>query len=200
MPRKAVTPAKRSADAKREIAHVKRKYKVNLNKPRNLLPAEVPHVEDTIVVLKLAGYTRSQMSKVIGVSKGQIKQILDRPDISERIVEIRQALPQAALDLLQGYMIEAVQAIVDVMRTSSDSKYILSAASEILDRAGLPKASKQERHTVNEDRTTFTDQGIVERLRESSPEVQEQAAQMIESLESLLTQHADTEEDDSAAE
>jgi hypothetical protein len=191
-------PIKRAADAKREVARVKRKYKVDLNKRKKLLPAEISHVEDTVVVLKLAGYSRSQMAKVIGISKGQVKEILELPAVNERLVELRQALPQAALDLLQGYMIEAVQAIVDVMRSTHDDKFVLQAASEILDRAGLPKASRQERHQVNEDRTTFTDEGIVDRLRAAPVHVQEQAATMIEQLENLLTQHADAEgeEDD----
>jgi hypothetical protein len=137
-------PIKRAADAKREVARVKRKYKVDLNKRKKLLPAEIPHVEDTVVVLKLAGYSRSQMAKVIGISKGQVKEILELPAVNERLVELRQALPQAALDLLQGYMIEAVQAIVDVMRSTHDDKFVLQAASEILDRAGLPKASIEQ--------------------------------------------------------
>lgn len=185
-PRRVSTPDTRAADARRQIAGVRRKYKIDLNKRRNLLPGEVPHVIDTIIVLKLAGYTPSQMAKVIGISRGQIREFLTDPGVEERLVTLRQALPQAALNLLQGYMIEAVQALVDVMRRTGDDKYILQAAGEILDRAGLPKASRQERHTVNEEKTTFTDDGIVDRLREASPEMQEQAAQLIEQLEKLL--------------
>lgn len=187
MPRRESTPDKRAADAKREVSAVRRKYKVNVNQRKKLLPAEIPHVEDTVIVLKLAGYTRSQMSKVIGISRGQIREILEDPKVNERLVEIRKALPQAALNLLQGYMIESVQAIVDVMRRTNDDKLILQAAGEVLDRAGLPKASRQERHQVNEDRTTFTDEGIVERLRQLPIPVQEEAAKMIEDLEKLLT-------------
>lgn len=185
MPRNS-QPAKRAADAKRDVAHVRRKYKTDVSKRRKLLPGEIPYVEDMVVVLKIAGYTRSQMSRVIGISKGQVKEILEKPEVNEKIVSLRSRLPQAALDLLQGYMIEAVQAIVDVMRSTPESKYILQAAGEILDRAGLPKASRQERHNVNEDRFTVTDDGLVDRLREASPEVQEEAAQLIERLEGLL--------------
>lgn len=188
--RRRSTPDTRAADGKRNVSSVKRRYKVDVNKRRKLLPGEIEGVEDTVLVLKLAGYTRSQMAKVVGISKGQIKEILEKPEITERLIKLRSALPQAALDLLQGYMIEAVQAIVDVMRTTGDDKFVLQAAGEILDRAGLPKASRQERHSVNEDRTTFTDDGILEKLRSASPEIQEQAAQLIESLESLLSQHA----------
>lgn len=198
MPRRDSTPDKRAADAKRQVAGVRRKYKVDLTKRKKLLPAEIPHVQDTVIVLKLAGYTRSQIGKVIGISKGQVKEILEDSSVNERLVAVRQALPQAALDLLQGYMIEAVQAIIDVMRRTEDDKLILQAAGEILDRAGLPKASRQERHQVNEDRTTFTDEGIVERLRNAPVKVQEEAAQMIEGLERLLANADQVSEDEDA--
>lgn len=200
MPRRESTPATRAADAKREIASVRRKYKVELNKKRNLLPGEIPHVKDTVLVLKLAGYTRTQMSKVIGISKGQVREFLEMPDVVERLTQLRAALPQAALDLLQGYMIEAVQAIVDVMRTTHDDKLILQAAGEILDRAGLPKSSRQERTQINDNRTTFTDDGLLEKLRTASPAVQEQAAQLIESLEKLLSDSANNVIDGEAME
>lgn len=156
-----------------------------------MLPGEIPHVIDMIVVLKLAGYNNTQMARVIGISRDQVGEYLREPGVEEKLVFMRERIPQAALELLQGYMIEAVQAIVDVLRKSEDDKYVLQAASEILDRSGLPKASKQERLNVNEDRTIFTDDGIVERLREASPEVQEEAAQIVEQLEKLLTAHAD---------
>src|SRR4029077_16861262 len=138
-------------------------------------------------------YSQTQMSKVVGISRSQVREILAQPKISEEIAALRAALPRAALELIQGYMIEAVMAIVDVLRSSGDDKIILQAAGDLLDRGGIPKASRQGRHTVNETRTVSTDEGIVDRLREAPPEVQEEAAQMIERLESLLTVHADGE-------
>lgn len=188
-------PAKRAADSKRDVARVRRKYKKDLTLQRKLLPAEREHVKDMVIVLKLAGYTRSQMSRVIGISKGQIKEILDDHEINEKLGILRRALPQAALDLLQGYMIEAVQAIADVMRSSQDDKFILQAAGDILDRGGLGKATRQERHNLNEERLTITDDGIVERLRMAPPEIQEKAAQVVEELENLLADAAKAEID-----
>jgi hypothetical protein len=184
-------PARRARDGKKEAARIRRKYKIDVTKHRKLLPGEIPHVEMMIVVLKLAGYSKVQIAKITGVSRVQVDEMLAAPHVQEQLVTLRERLPQAALDLLEGYMIEAVQAIVDVMRRSTDDKYILQAAGEVLDRAGMPKASRQERFQVNEDRTTFTDEGIVERLREAPVEVQEAAAQMIENLEALLSNNAD---------
>lgn len=186
-------PAKRAADAKRDVSSVRRKYKTNLSAKRKFLPGEEDHVIDTVIVLKIAGYTGSQIARTIGISRGQVREILSKPDVADRVIAIRKSIPAAALELLQGFMIEAVQAVVDVMRKSEDDAIIIRAAGEILDRAGLPKASKQERHTVSEEKTVITDDGIVDRLRQLPPEEQEQAAQIIEQLEGLLATAAEVE-------
>jgi hypothetical protein len=150
-----------------------------------MLPEEIEPIEDMVIVLKIAGYSQTQIARVVGISVEQVKGMLRTVSVRERLVTTRMALSKAAIELLEGYTIEAVQVIVDIMRTSGEDKLVLQAAGEILDRAGIPKASKQER--VSEQRTVITDDGIVEKLRTASPEVQEQAAQVIEQLEQLLT-------------
>lgn len=185
--RKNQSPEQRAASKEREGQKIRRKYKRNLTLSRKLLPGEREHVESMIVVLRLAGYEKTQIARVIGISLQQVTDLLADPVVTEKLVTLRKTLPQAALDLLQGYMIEAVQTLVDIMRMAEDDKIVLAAAGEILDRSGLAKASRQERHQINEQRTVFTDDGIVERIRQASPEVQEQAAQVIENLEALLS-------------
>jgi transcriptional regulator with XRE-family HTH domain len=180
------SPEARSKAKERENLRIRRRYKKNLNLSRKLLPGEKVHVEDMAVVLRLAGYSQDQIARVIGLSQTQVMELLKNPVVNEKLVTMRKALPAAALDLLQDYMIEAVQTVVDVMRSSDDDKIVLQAAGEILDRSGLAKASRQERHQITENRTVFTDDGILEQLRKASPELQEQAAQVIEQLENLL--------------
>jgi hypothetical protein len=184
MPRRASTPATRAAAKKHQVDSIRRQYRLNTARRIKLLPAEVPHVEQMVVVLKLANYSQVQMAKIIGISREQVKEILEQPRINEEIIVLRGKIPAAALELLQDFMIEAVMVLADVMRTSNDDKLRMSAAEALLDRGGVVKVSKQER--VNEDKTTITDNGIVEKLREAPPEVQEEAAQLIESLEALL--------------
>jgi hypothetical protein len=186
------TPAKRASDGKKQVKRIQRHYKTDLKKRRKLLPGEIEYVDDMTLVLKLAGYTNSQIASAIGISRGQVKEILEKPEVTEKLLALRTRLPQAALDLIQGLMIEAVVTIADVMRTEIDPKWRLQSAFDLLDRGGVTKASRQERHNINEDRTTFTDDGIVEKLRAASPEVQEEAAQIIERLEVLLQVEAET--------
>ena len=197
---KKSVPLVRAQKARLEVDRVRRRYKKGLRTRKRLMKFEEQHVIVMVVILQLGGYSRTQMAQIIGISRGQVREFLDRPEAKELLVGLRQRLPQAALELLHGYMIEAVQAIVDVMRTSGDDKYVLQAAGEILDRAGLPKSSRQERHNINDERTTITDDGLVEKLREASPEVQEEAAQIIERLEELLVKSAEEPVEESSGE
>ena len=185
--RRQSTPNRRSSEAKKDLLRVRRRYKTDTTRKRRLIPAEIPLVMNMVAVLHIAHYPNVQIARIVGISRGQVAEMLEAPEVVEMVVKLREGLPDAALDLMEGYMIEAVQAIVDVMRVSQDDGVVLKAAAEILDRTGLGKVSKQERSTTHEERTTFTDDGIVDALREASPEVQEQAAQLIEQLEGLLT-------------
>jgi hypothetical protein len=194
--RKRSTPDTRAADSRKKTEGIRRKYKVR--KHVKLLPSEVPHVEQMIVVLKLASYSQVQIAKIIGISREQVREILDKPAVQEEINILRAKLPAAATELLQDFMIEAVMTYVDVMRTAENDKTRIEAANEILDRGGIPKVSRSERHNINDERTTITDDGIVERLRDAPIEVQEKAAQLIEGLESLLAEASQVSEDDDA--
>lgn len=193
MARRESTPNRRASEAKDDVLRVRRRYSKNTKRKKKISDATKPHIENMVAVLHLAHYPNTQIARIVGISRNQVAEMLQEPGVMEMIVTLRQEIPEAALDLMEAYMIEAVQAIVDVMRVSEDDAVVLKAASEILDRTGLPKTTKQERHQTNEERTTITDDGIVEALREASPEVQEAAATLIEQLEGLLKTAATTE-------
>lgn len=193
MPRRDSTPNKRASESKKTVTSVRRKYKQNVIKSRKILPGEQEHVINMVLVLKLAGYNNTQMARVIGISRNQVAQILDSPEVTERLVLLRSALPAAALELMEGYAIEAVQVVVDIMRSTPDDQIALKAAVEVLDRTGLPKVTKQERHNTEEELLTVTDDGLLEKLRDASPEVQEEAAVLVERLENLLAAKAEGE-------
>jgi hypothetical protein len=91
-------------------------------------------------------------------------------------------------------MLEAVQAVADVMRSSESDDMILKAAGDILDRGGVPKSSRGERKVITEDKITIgTEEGLLEALRQLPPDKQEEAAQMIENVENFLHQQAEKE-------
>lgn len=192
------TPEDRADANKTSVKRIKRKYKVALNKKKVYSPGEREHLTDMVIVMKLAGYSNTQIGSNVGISRGQVKEILEESKTAERLVDLRQNLPGAALDLLHGYSIEAVVAIADVMRSTDDDALILKAASEILDRVGIGKVSKSqsEIHNTNEQKLTVgAEEGLLESLRQLPPDRQEEAASMIEGLENFIAE-ATTKEDD----
>jgi len=178
-----------------DVKRIRRRYKKDLNKRKIFVVGEENHARAMVVVLRLAGFSHSQIASVVGVSKGQVKKLLSEPEVAQELVELQADLPRAALELLQSYTIEAVQALASVLRETKDDKLIIQAAGEILDRAGIPKVSKSESKVgrTEEQIVKFSDDGMVEKLRQLPPEKQEEAASMIEGLENFLSEQAGSE-------
>jgi hypothetical protein len=192
------TPEERAELQQKSVKRIRRRYKVALNKKKVYSPGEREHLIDMVIVLKLGGYSNNQIGSSVGISRGQVKEILEEVKTAERLQDLRNNLPGAALDLLHGYSIEAVQAIADVMRSTEDDALILKAAAEILDRVGIAKVSKAEReiHQMNENKMTIgAEEGLLDSLRELPPDRQEEAAQMIEQLENFVAESIQGEEE-----
>jgi hypothetical protein len=180
-------------------ASVRRRNTKRVNIRRKLLPGERKHIEEQIAVLRISGYNNTQIAKVTGVSRGQVKEILEDASVIELVNEMRLVLTKAAQNLLEHSLIEAVQALVNILRVSTDEQNVIKAAGEILDRGGLPKLSRQEQRKEIETKTTFTDDGIVDVIRMLPPEQQEEAAQMIEGLQKFLSNAIEGDHGDAAS-
>lgn len=192
--RQVKTPESRAASLQEQTAKVRKRYKVNLNKRRKFtFEGEDELVKDIVVMLKLANYTHTQIASIAGVSRGQVKEILSDGNVQKKLVSLQAKLPQAALELGRAYLIEAVQAVVHVMRTTRDDKLVLTAAGEIFDRFGIPKVSRQEQK-VSEGETEEhpISASLMEKVRAASPEVQAKAADLQEMLEEGLKQLLET--------
>src|SRR5262245_14348973 len=111
---------------------------------RKILPGQKELVTDTVLILKLVNYSNVQIGKIVGISSDQVGDILNDEKTAERFLKLKKTLSQAAYELIQTYLIEAVQVVADVMRTSEDDAIVLKAAGELFDRGGLPKASRSE--------------------------------------------------------
>lgn len=182
-------PLKRAAVVKKEIRTIRRRYKIP-PKTKKFSPGEEEAVKFQIVVLKLAGYSQTQIAAALGVTRAQVGNFLDEPPQQELLVDLRRRIAGAALELLEIFTIESLMTIVDVMRTSEFDDLRLKAAAEILDRAGIPKTSRQERKVEQEEKHTLTDEGIVDALRALPPEKQEEAARMLEQVEEFVNSQA----------
>jgi hypothetical protein len=180
-------PEDRATELEKRQLKTRRKYKVIPKKQMTFLPHEEEFKKEMTVILKLAGYSHRQIGDTIGVTRGTIGAWLREPAVKARVASLMEALPSAARALLQGYSIEAVHSLAWVMRNTEDEKMIIEAAREILDRSGLPKASRQE---INAESTHKTELGInsdnLEALRDLPPHLQEEAAAAIEELQETL--------------
>jgi predicted transcriptional regulator len=193
-PPKERTPETRGSEIiKQQRRRIRRKYKSTAHKgskPR--FPGEVQFKQDMSIILSLAGYTQKEIGLSLGEAQQTISDWLNNdPEVRLKYEKVSAALPESAKILLETYTIEAVHTLVDVMRTEMDNKIVLDAAKEILDRGGLPKLSRQEKESTERQEWVVTDDNLTDRLREASPEIQEEAAQIIESLEMLLSKHAE---------
>ncbi len=179
-PRNNKTPEERAASIREQTSRVRKRYKVNVNTRRKFtFEGEDELVKDMVVVLKLSNYTHTQIASIVGVSRGQVSQILSDGNVQKKLVSLQAKLPQAALELGRAYLIEAVQTVVHVMRTETDNGLVLNAARELFDRFGIPKVSRTEQKVETEDDHPVTP-SLMEKLREASPDVQARAAELEE--------------------
>lgn len=183
---KAKTPEERSEILRQTEKKARRRYR-KTSKRKQMNAEEIQFAKDIIVPLKVVGgYSNLQIGMIVGISKGQVAQLLKDENLQRRISKLKSDLPQAALDLMQVYLIEAVQAVVHVLRTSENNAEILQAAAMMFDRAGLPKLSRSEQSSEFKDPPSIDNNDLFQQLREASPEIQEKAAQLRDFFEDGL--------------
>lgn len=179
------------SDRLTELAKVRRKARrgfKEINRKKNALRSygELEHKLNMTIILSVAGYTNGQIAASLGETRKTVGEWKKDPKWNEEYNRVVNSLTDSAKILLQSYQIEAVHTLIVLMRTSEEDGVILKAVGEILDRGGIPKTSRKENEINNNDNLIVTDDGLVEKLRVASPEVQEEAAQLIEGLENLL--------------
>lgn len=180
------TPEERSQVVDRANARARKGYKVNTRTRRT----DVGDEQKEIITMQLlalkviGGYSNIQCAQIVGISRGQVRAIVQDEKFKRQVTTVAKTLPAAALNLGQAYLVEAVQAVVHVMRTESDNALVLKAAAEMFDRFGLPKLTKAEVQTTPppDSNPLGADKNFMDKLREASPEIQEQVAQLHESF------------------
>ena len=185
MPRNMKSPEERAEVIEKAQKAAKKGYRLNTKRPRKgVTDDEIIVIKDMLVSLKLVGYTNSQCGAIVGLSRGQVKEIVNDPNFKSRLEAIKNKLPEAAINLGRAYLVEAVQSVVHVLRTESDNALVLKAAAELFDRFGIAKVSRSE---IKTDPTPPAGEGeisesFMDKLRTAPPEVQEKVAALHESF------------------
>lgn len=176
------TPEGRSEIVEKATNKARRGYKTNLKKRTKVTDEELVVIKDMLVSLKLVSYTNTQCAAIVGLSKGQTREIVNDPNFKSRLLSLQKKMPEAAINLGRAYLVEAVQAVAHILRTEEDNALVLRAAAEMFDRFGIPKTTKTE---VKTDPVPPTEgeipQATMDRLRAAPPEVQEAVAGLNES-------------------
>jgi hypothetical protein len=185
MPRNMKSPEERSEVVAKAQQKAKKGYRLNTKKPRKgVSDDEIVIIKDMLVSLKLVGgYSNSQCAAIVGLSRGQVKEIVNDPNFKSRLNSLREKLPEAAINLGRAYLVEAVQAVVHVLRTETDNGLVLKAAAELFDRFGIAKVSRSEIKTDPQPTPeSEINESLMDKLRTAPPELQEQVAALHESF------------------
>ena len=185
----ARTPDEKAASLRKATEKARKRHKVVVTKRRKFtFEGEEDLVKDMIVVLKLANYSNTQVAMIVGISRKQVAAFLEDGNVQKKYLALKERLPQAALELGRAYLIEAVEAVVHVMRTTDDDAIILKAAAELFDRFGIPKSSRVETDKADGEENPMSDPTLMDRIRKASPEQQAQIADLQEMWEQGLEQ------------
>lgn len=177
------TPEERAEIIDKATAKARKGYKINTKARRKDVGDDELHIiKDMLVTLRVVGYSNTQCAAIVGLSRGQVREITNDPNFKSRLTSIKEKLPEAALNLGRAYLVEAVQAVIHVLRTETDNALVLKAAAEIFDRFGIPKVSRAEVKTEPEKPEGEINDSLMEKLRTASPDKQEQIAALHESF------------------
>lgn len=199
MPKTPKTPDERSEIITKAQSKARKGYKRNTKRKVDIDKLDLDVIKDQLVALKvIGGYSDLQCSMIVGISKGQVREIVRDPNFKKRVDATKRNLPAAAINLGQAYLVEAVQAVVHVLRTESDNALVLRAAGEMFDRFGIGKVSRTEMK-IDQPPAENTGQDIPDdlmaQLRAASPEMQEKVAALHESftegIERILSEGSD---------
>lgn len=185
MPKKSVkTPEERAEIIAKAHSKARKGYRINTKRDRkDVSPDEITVIKDMLVSLRLVGYTPSGCAAIVGLSRGQVREICNDPNFKKRLESLKTKLPEAAVNLGRAYLVEAVQSVVHVLRTESDNALVLKAAAELFDRFGIPKVSRSEAKVEStEPAEGEINETFLNKLRSAPPEVQEQVAALHESF------------------
>jgi len=186
--RQARTPDEKAASLRKQTDKARKRHKVVVTKRRKFtFEGEEEIVKDMIVILKLANYSNVQIAMITGISRKQVATFLEDGNVQKKYMTLKGKLPQAALELGRAYLIEAVAAVVHVMRTAIDDTTVLKAAAELFDRFGIPKSSRIETGTEEGD-NPLSDPTVMDRIRKATPEKQAQIAELQEMWEQGIEQ------------
>lgn len=141
----------------------------------------------TACYLKAQGYSYTYMADAFGVSPSTVKNwFLDEElNLAASVEKISKDFTQGAIKLGKTYLIEIIETLMEIFRTTSDEAIATKIGFEMLDRFGITKVNKSESavSTRSSTEVELVDKvGLLAHLDNASPEDQAAAAEAMETL------------------
>lgn len=147
--------------------------------------------------LKAQDFSYSYIADALDLGKSVVTRWFQEPEMQEMTAKVQDSWTDSAIKLMRSYAIELVEMAVQIARTADD-KIAKDVIFELLDRMGMAKVNKSESlgKVINENRDLLEisdPNGLIDKLRNAPPEIQQQAAAHMEALMAITAEH--TEED-----
>ena len=150
--------------------------------------------------LKAAGYSHTYIAQALNTTRSIVGHWFEDPEMRAEVLKINEDMVGGSMKLLKTYAVELIEMLMEIARTSDD-KTALTAITEGLDRMGLTKVNKSEGRSVIETKTDIeiTDpHGLIDKLKDAPPEAQQAAAEHMEALMAITSEHTDANVTDNA--
>lgn len=190
--------ARKPASALQARNEIKKKYKRGPRAQKVLrgedsLSATEKYVKMEIACfLKAQDYSWNYISDSLGISKDVLRRWYSDPELGmqARVEEIMQDIVTGAVKLLKTYAIEIIEELMVIFRTTADETLASRIGFDLLDRLGIAKVNKSESvvaqtNTSQEVLKISDPDGILEKLKDASPEAQAEAAAHLEAALAL---------------
>lgn len=156
--------------------------------------------QEIVCFLRAQNFAYSYIAEAVDVSESTIKNWLndEKLDLQSKILAIQADMTKGAIQHLSAHAIELMEILLELARKSEDDSVALKATVEGLGMLGITKVNKSESlatQTIEESRRTEIDlvdrHGLVEALKDAPPEVQAKAAEKMDELLLIASEHTD---------
>lgn len=154
--------------------------------------------QELAAYLKAMDHSWNYIGDRLGISPNTVKSWFNNDDersaeLRAKVVEIHEDYVNGAIKFLKTTLLELIEMLMDIARTTDDGKLVLDIFKEFADRVGMVRVNKSEAAAVNINKNEehrqvdITDTtGLVEQLGDAPPELQQAAAAKMEEMMALI--------------
>lgn len=183
---------------------IKRKYKRGRRTDAKVVRADTDlddferEIKQTLCCyFKAQDFSYSYMAEALEVSPHTVKKwFADNEWMREKVIEIRADLVGGAVKYMKTYVLEIIEGLMHIFRTTDSESIAKEIGFEMLDRLGISKVNKSESavaKTLREEHDITDKTGLLALAKNAPPHVQAAMAQRMEEILALGSEYAGLE-------